>query len=66
MIMKEYVVEYTLDNEDNDMEYKTGLSSLMDVNDVIYWLKRKYGNRIVKLDYKRFVDGELVKHITVI
>lgn len=53
---REYVIEYTLDNEDNDYDYVTNLHSMLDVNRAISKLKKLYGKRIVKLDYKLFED----------
>lgn len=61
-----YAIEYTLDDENNDTEYLCPLNSMLDVNKGISRLKKIYGKRIVKLDYKLFEDNELVKHVTII
>jgi len=61
-----YAIEYTLDTEDNDTDYLYPLYSMLDVNKGISQLKKIYGKRIVKLDYKLFEDNELVKHVTII
>lgn len=64
--MNKYVIEYTLDNPDNDCDYITDLCSIMDVNKAVNKLKQIFGKRIVKLDYKQFNEIELIKHVTVI
>ena len=63
---REYVIEYTVDNEYYDCGYITGLHSMLDVNRAISKLKKLYGKRIVKLDYKLFENQWLIKHVTVI
>ena len=63
---REYAIEYTVDNYYDDCGYITNLHSMLDVNRAISKLKKLYGKRIVKLDYKLFEENELVKHVTVI
>lgn len=63
---REYVIEYTVDNENNDCDYVCNLYSMLDVNRAISKLKKLYGKRIVKLDYKLFENQWLIKHVTVI
>ena len=63
-----YDIEYTLDNYDNDCDYVEGLFSMKEAKIEAKKLQAKYGNRIVKLDIKKF-DMEtdyLEEHITII
>lgn len=63
-----YDIEYTLDNEDNDCDFVEGIFSLKEAKSEAKKLKAKYGDRIVKLDIKKF-DLEtdyLEEHIVII
>lgn len=63
-----YDIEYTLDSEYNDCDFIEGLYSMKEAKEEANKLKRKYKNRLVKLDIKKF-DLEtdyLEEHITII